>query len=183
MTMNLDFAVRAPRMVLVNMVTGDARTPQFNPSEFEEKLGATYADLQVPGLSHKVQHFINTENVKYSFDLMYHCLDGSGPDGLAAILEDRKFLYALVHPWRADGIKRGGAPRVLFIWPKLISLTCVVKSLSFKYTMFNLEGSPIAYNAKVELEEIRDVFVGMDDILAQGTQRSPAGAVTDLGDI
>jgi hypothetical protein len=175
--MSTDFAVRAPRMVLVNMVTGEARTPQFNPAEFEEKLGATYADLQVPGLSHKVKHFINTENTAYSFELFYHCLDGSGAAGLKAILDDRKFLHALVHPWRSDGIKRGGAPRTLFIWPKLISLTCIVKTLTFKYTMFNQEGSPVAYTAKVELEEIRDVFVGMDDILNLGTQRADANGV------
>lgn len=168
------FDVRSPRMVLVNMVTGEARTPQFNPSEFEEKLGTIYAKLTVPGLSHEVQHFINTVNTTYTFELFFHCLDGSGPAGLEAILADRRFLHALTHPRRGGGIERGGAPRVLFIWPKLISLTCRMADLTFTYTMFNSEGAPTAFKVKVVLEEIRDVFVGMDDILAQGTQRSSA---------
>ncbi len=166
-----NFSVKPAPLTLVNMVTGDARTAQFNPEELEESLGVNYARLQVPGLSHTRKHFINTEDVKYSFELFQHCLE-SGDTGLAsmkAIREDRRFLYALTHPWRADGIKRGGAPRVLFIWPKLISLTCVVTQLSFKYSMFNKDGAPVAWRAKVSLEQIRDEFVSMEDILNTGT--------------
>ncbi len=113
--------------------------------------------------------------MKFTFDLFYHCVDGSGPAGLQAILDDRKFLYSLTHPWRADSIQRGGAPRVLFIWPTFISLTCVITSLSFQYTLFNKQGAPIAYKASVGLEEIRDVFVSMEDILTFGTQRAELG--------
>ncbi len=158
-------------MTLVNMVTGVARTVQFNPAELEETIGVNYARLVVPGLSHTRKHFVNTDDVKFSFELFSHCLD-SGDTKLAnmlAIREDRRFLYALTHPWRADGIKRGGAPRVLFIWPHLISLTCVVTSLTFKYTLFNKTGAPAAWNARVQLEQIRDEFVGMEDILNEGT--------------
>lgn len=172
----MGFDEKAPAMTLVNMVTGDARTAQFNPAEFTESINVNYAKLQVPGLSHTRKHYINTDDVKFDLELFYHCLDGSGPEGLNAILEDRKFLYALTHPWRSDSIKRGGAPRVLFIWPTFISLSCVITSLSFTYTMFNKQGRPVAYKAKIGLEEIRDVFVSMEDILTLGTQRVGLGA-------
>ncbi len=162
---------KAPAMTLVNMVTGDARTAQFNPEQFTEAIGVNYARLQVPGLSHTRKHFINTEDVKFDLELAYHCVDGSGPKGLKAILEDRKFLYAMTHPWRADSIRRGGAPRTLFIWPNFISLSCVITNLLFTYTLFNKQGAPVSYKAKVTLEEIRDVFVSMEDILDLGTQR------------
>lgn len=164
--------LRAPAMTLVNMVTGDARTAQFNPTELEEALGATYAKHQVPGLSHQRKHFINTDDVTFNFELFYHAMSGKASD-LQAILDDRKFLYALAHPRRAGGISKGGAPRALFIWPTFISLTCVITKLTFKYTHFNSAGSPTRWSARVTLEEIRDEFVGMDDILAQGTQRAP----------
>lgn len=160
------------RVLLVNMVTGDSRSVQYNPEQLEEQIGVSYADLQVVGLSHKRSHFINTDNVAFNFDLYYRAIGGNAAD-LQAIKDDRKFLYALTHPWRAEGINRGGPPRVLFIWPELISLTCKVKSLGFTYTQFNLSGAPTAYKVKVVLEEVRDVFVGMDDILARGTQRDP----------
>ena len=169
------FEEKAPAMTLVNMVTGESRTAQFNPPEFTESVAVNYARMQVPGLSHTRKHFVNTDDVKFDFELFYHCIDGGGPDSLQAILDDRKFLYALTHPWRADTIKRGGPPRVLFIWPTFISLSCVVTSLSFTYTTFNKQGRPIAYKAKLTLEEIRDVFVSMEDILTLGTQRVGLG--------
>jgi hypothetical protein len=167
----LNFAAKPTPMTLVNMVTADSIDAQYNPEELEEAIGVNYARLQVPGLSHTRKHFINTDDVKFTFELASHCLD-SGDTGLArmqAIRADRRFLYALTHPWRADGINRGGPPRVLFIWPKLLSLTCVVTSLTFRYTMFNRDGAPVAWRSKLALEEIRDQFVSMEDILARGT--------------
>ena len=174
------FEDKAPQLTLVNMTTGDARTAQFNPEQLQESIGVNYAKLQVPGLSHTRKHFINTDDVKFDFELWYHAVGGSAED-LAAILEDRKFLYALTHPWRADGINRGGPPRVLFIWPTFISLTCVVTGLSFTYTQFSKTGAPVAWKCKVTLEEIRDVFVSMEDILSLGTQRADIGNIDVSG--
>ncbi len=171
MAIETTFNTKPAAVTLVNVVTGEARAVQFNPGDLEEALGANYAKLVVPGLSHQRKHFVHTEDVTYTFDLFQHAL-GSGEtsaDYLRGIREDRRFLYALTHPWRADGINRGGAPRVLFIWPKLISLTCVVTKLSFKYTMFNKDGAPVAWTCKVVMEEIRDAFVSMEDILNNGT--------------
>lgn len=174
----VEYMGKAPSMTLVNVITNAFIEAQFNPTEFEEQLGVNYARQTVPGLSHQVKQFINTEDVKYQFELFYQCAD-SGTFGLERMLTARKFLYAACHPWRADGINRGGAPRILFIWPKLISLTCVITSLKFKYTRFNIEGDPVAFTATVGLEEIRDVFVSMEDITDLGTQRS----IRDLGSI
>jgi hypothetical protein len=66
---------------------------------------------------------------------------------------------------------------VLFIWPTFISLTCILRNLRFTYTQFNKNGSPIAWKAKITLEEIRDVFVSMEDILALGTLRADIGNI------
>lgn len=176
----MPFDLRAPSMILVNMVTGEARDAQFNPAEFNETIGVNYAKLQVPGLSHTRRHFINTDDVKFDFELFYHCLDGSGPKGLEGIQEDRKFLYSLTHPWRADGINRGGPPRVLFIWPKLISLSCQITNLAFNYTMFNNQGAPVAWKAKITMEEVRDAFVSSEDIRTLGTFRADLGGLQDV---
>jgi hypothetical protein len=171
------FDDKAPKMILANMTTGESHEAQFNPEQFNESIGVNYAKLQVPGLSHSRKHFINTEDVKFDFELWYHAVGGTAAD-LATILEHRKFLYALTHPWRADGINRGGPPRVLFIWPTFISLTCVITGLTFNYTQFSKAGAPIAWKAKVTLEEIRDTFVSMEDILSLGTQRADIGQIT-----
>lgn len=177
----MGFEDRPPsRMTLVNMVTGDSRIAQFNPETFTETIGVNYASMQVPGLSHTRKHFINTEDVKFEFELFFTCLDDVSPSSVAAIADmdlNRKFLYALTHPWRSDGIRRGGPPRVIFIWPTFITLNCVVRMLAFTYLNFNRYGTPTAFKAKVSLEEIRDVFVSMEDILSLGTQRADFGNV------
>ena len=63
---------------------------------------------------------------------------------------------------------------MLFIWPRFISLTCVITALSFKYSRFRLDGTPVQFTAKVAFEEIRDVRLYSEDVLRDGTQRSGA---------
>ena len=51
----------------------------------------------------------------------------------------------------------------------------MITSLTFKYSRFNLAGTPIQFTAKLGLEEIRDVRLLSEDVLANGTQRSGVG--------
>lgn len=171
-----DSVTRAPGhlMTMVNMVNNQAMEAQFNPSEFSETLGANYARQTVVGLSHQVLQFVHTENLRFDIELYFQSADG-GEFQQQSNLAARKFIHAAVHPWRADSIRRGGAPRMLFIWPNLISLQCVVTSAKFSYIRFNRTLSPVVLTVKLTLEEIRDAHVTMEDILAQGTFRTPAG--------
>jgi hypothetical protein len=56
----------------------------------------------------------------------------------------------------------------------VIALTCVLTGLSFKYGRFALDGTPIQFSARVTIEEIRDVRLLSEDVLADGTRRSGA---------
>jgi len=169
MTLADSVAFRPAVMLIVNLVTNQTLDPQFNPTEFEEKLGAAWSKLAVPGLSHQVKQFANTLDVTYDFELFYRVADG-GAKELKRVRDARTFLYAACHPRaQTSGLNGAGPPRLLFVWPGLISLNCVITQLTFKYTMFNKSGDPIAYNAKVTLEEIRDSLVTMEDVLAGGT--------------
>jgi hypothetical protein len=158
---------RPPRMTITNVVTGEFCEPQYNPAEFQEKLGATYAKLAIPGLSQQVKHFTNTDDITYSMTFDFDC-KGMGPGGLKALLDARTFFRALVHPTRASAIDRGGPPRALFIWPNFMSLTCVLTSCTLNYTEFSIQATPSRMSAQVTLEEIRDKFVSMEDILVNG---------------
>jgi hypothetical protein len=181
--MNLDVGARPRRVSLVNLVTNEERGVMFNPTELTEKISTTWADLQVVGLSHEIQHFINTSSCQYHFDLFYHALSGKSED-LPRIQYDRRFLKSMTHPQRSQSIVRGGPPRILFVWPNLLSLVCTLRDLEFKYTQFSSSGAPVAWNAKVQLREIRDAFVGMDDILSWGDDdASLVPAFEDLGDL
>ena len=173
--MALDVASQTPaRMSIANVSSGDSIDAQFNPTEFEEALEVNWARQTVPGLSHQPLPFIHTGNTKFTLELNFEVQDPT--TDLDQIHLSRRVLQSLCYPRRgAEDVIGGGPPRALFIWPNVISLTCVVTALSFKYGRFNLEGTPVQFTAKVALEEIRDVRLLSEDVLADGTQRSGAG--------
>lgn len=163
-------AVTPPRMTLVNMATNEVIEAQANPPEFEESVSVTYARHAIPGLSHQPIQFTHTENTKYKLSLEFMAAN-YGAAGLASMLEARKFLLSLCHPRQATSYRQAGAPRALFIWPNLISLSCFVTGLRFSYRRFNIEGYPVEFSADLDLEEVRDELVTSEQIRAQGTQR------------
>src|SRR5512138_272771 len=177
--MSLDLASERPaRMSIANVASGESVEAQFNPSEFEEALEVNWTRQTVPGLSYQPLQFVNTGNVKFTLELNFEVQDPS--TYLDSIHQGRRFLQSLCYPRRgAEDVVGGGPPRALFVWPNVISLTCVVTALSFKYGRFNLEGTPVQFTAKLTLEEIRDVRLLSEDVLADGSQRSgaaPGGA-------
>jgi len=177
-------AIEPQKMEIANLVTDESRSFMYNPSELQEKVSANYSELVVLGLSHPVQHFTHTSAVTFTFDLFFHST-GKSRDVQQAILRDRLFLKALTHPWRSSSIARGGPPRVLFLWPNLLSLTCNVRDVAFTYTQFNPKMEPVSFKASLTIAEIRDAFVGMDDILNSGDDRGGNGTppATDGGDL
>ena len=171
--MSLLEAVQAPAEKMTITKIDDPRTqftPQFNPTEFTEKLGVTWARKTVIGQSHKVLHYINTENNGFEFSLFF---DARTREQAERNLIARKFLQAICFPRRvmAGNTPGGAPPRLLFIWPQMISLTAVIDSVEFTYTQFAATGLPISFIARVVLEEIRDFRLHVDDVLNDGTIR------------
>ncbi len=173
--MALDVAGQRPaRMSIANVSSGDSIEAQFNPTEFEEALEVNWARQTVPGLSHQPLQYVNTGNTKFTLELNFEAQDPA--TSLDQIHLARRFLQSLCYLRRgAEDVIGGGPPRALFVWPNVVSLTCVITALSFKYGRFNIEGTPIQFTAKVALEEIRDVRLLSEDVLADGTQRSGVG--------
>jgi hypothetical protein len=117
---------------------------------------------------------VNTGNLKFTLELQFEAQNPA--TDVDRNLQARRFLQSLCYPRRgAANVAGGGPPRVLFVWPTFVSLTCVITSLGFKYSRFNLAGTPVHFTAKVALEEIRDVRLLSEEGLAHGTQRSGAG--------
>jgi hypothetical protein len=174
--MALEVAAQTPaRMSIANVSSGESIDAQFNPTELDEALEVNWARQTVPGLSHQPLQFVNTGNTRFTLDLQFEAQDPTSD--VDQILRARQFLQSLCYPRRgAADVIGGGPPRALFVWPTFVSLTCVIASLSFKYSRFNLAGTPVQFTAKVALEEIRDVRLLSEDVLASGTQRSGVGS-------
>lgn len=183
MPLNESLPLRPPKISLVNLATGAGLDVQFNPATLEETLGVNYARQVVPGLGYQVLQFINTNNFSWVVDLYYTA--EPGPAALEQLQNARKWLHSACYPRAAGSVATGGAPRLLFVWPGILSLTCVVTALKGKFERFNVAAQPASYAVNLTFEEIRDARLLSDDVLRDGTQRSADGTVAnvDLGEV
>lgn len=166
-------ATRPERMSLRNMTTNEVLEVQFNPPDFEETLRTEWARIASPGFSHKNLQYLGTENLSFGFDLMFDCLTGVDSGWTQEeILDARRFLHSLFYARRgAKNVREGQAPRVLLVWPTLISLHAVISDLTIKIDRFGSDGAPSRFTAKLKLEEVRDVRLYAEEVREEGTLR------------
>jgi hypothetical protein len=170
-----------PRMTITNVDTADFITAQFNPDELREKLVVNYRELEIMGLSHKPPQYVNTSNLALTFELGFDAKSVRQVDnnkGFTGTIESvayaRLFLMSLCLPKRgATNVNGGGPPRLLFSWPNMFSLTCIVKQLDFTHRSFSINLRSSFFVCAVQIDEIRDTRLTSEDVLSSGTLRSP----------
>ena len=162
--MSLDAALaRAPRCLLVNVTSGESLECLFNPTHVTEKLQVNWNRLAVPGLSHQVLQFQSTANrqlsgVEFYLDRFF----AAEQPGDVNILDFRAFLRALTVP--PEGVAATAPPRVLLIWPSVVTVECVVASVEFQYKQLAVDGLVLVYTASVSFEEILDTRVTSEEL-------------------
>lgn len=167
-------AARPARMSIGNLEDGTSLEVQYNPTELAEELEVLYQRMAVLGLSHQPLQYTGTGNLKITFELAFDALAQTSTPRYE-IMEARKYLSSLDYARRgATSVRGGSPPRLLFVWPNLYSLQCRKMSTRFRFTRFALDGSPTAFSCGVVLEEIREMRLHSEDVLAYGTQRSAA---------
>lgn len=160
---------RPPRCVLVNVTTGESLECLFNPTQLTEKLQVNWNRQVVPGLSHQVLQFQSTSNrqltgVEFYLDRFFATEQPGEPN----ILEFRAFLRALtVAPAGTTGVLSAAPPRVLVIWPNVVTVECVVASVEFQYRQLAVDSTLLAYTASVTFEEVLDRRVTSEDLRRQ----------------
>ncbi len=160
---------RPPRCVLLNVGTGESLACLFNPTQLTEKLQVNWNRQVVPGLSHQVLQFQSTSNrqltgVEFYLDRFFATEQPGDPN----ILEFRAFLRALtVPPSFTEGVLATAPPRVLVVWPNVLTIECVVASIDFQYRQFAVDSSVLVYAAAVTFEEILDTRVTSETLRPQ----------------
>ncbi|WP_426747435.1 peptidoglycan-binding protein [Myxococcus faecalis] len=157
---------RPPRCLLVNVLTGEAMECLFNPTQLTEKLQVNWNRLAVPGLSHQVLQFQGTSNrqlagVEFYLDAFFATQQGDASN----IMAFRAFLRALtVPPAGTEGVLATAPPRVLVLWPGLLTVECVVASVEFQYRQLAVDGRVLVYTATVTFEEVLDTRVTSEQL-------------------
>lgn len=150
------------RMTISNLETNETYTVQFNPEAFEEEVQANWNQLTVPGLSHQPLQFGHTTNETFTFSLFWRA---TTPDELEKMRQDRRYLKSLCYPRaNAENVVGGAPPRVLLVWPRMLSLTCVVRQVNFTHEHFNRYGQARVTRGTLKLEEIRDVRISSEEV-------------------
>ncbi len=163
------------RMTFGNLSNGRTLEAFFNPTEFEENVKPEYAKIKTLGNSHEIHQYQGTTSHGFSFDMSFSAFDDQG-----ARLDDvafaRKFLLSLCYSSRsAKTISQGTPPRVLFVWPSVVSISSLIQSVRIKNTDFAKNGRITRFTATVSLDEVRDERLYAEDVLANGTLRSSGG--------
>lgn len=172
--MGIESAARpAVKVTLVNLRTMEEQPVLANPTELETAIDVGWNNLIVPGLSHEPMQYKNTGNV--GFTLTLEC---SEFDFDSIVLDDHeRFLTSLCYPeYDANSILEGAPPRVLVVWPKVLSMQIVVMSLRIKRTQFASDGRALRFVATVAVAEIRDVRLSAGDVRTQGLRRSTSSS-------
>jgi hypothetical protein len=143
----------------------------FTPETLEEGVVVNYSRVTILGLSHELLQYSHTSS--HRFEGLEFFFRGTTEEEVEQIHEGRRFLLHLCYaPLSPEGIRDGGPPRVLFYWPEVVSLTCVLEDLRISHLKFNLQGRTTVFRARVSLTEVRDVRIDPDDVRVIGTQRS-----------
>lgn len=177
MTFAGDAGARMPRVIIASIRTGEFVEMPFVPSELNEEIAVEYARQKVVGMSHEILQYVGTTNHKFSglqFDFVGTPTGTTATvDRQATALDTRLFLMSLCYPSvNAQSIRTGGPSRVLFAWPNLISMTCVLSNLKIVHKKFDVNGRPTLFGATLDLEEIRDVRLTSEAVRSSGTLRS-----------
>ncbi|WP_228560082.1 MULTISPECIES: peptidoglycan-binding protein [Myxococcus] len=138
----------------------------FNPTQLVEKLQVNWNRLVVPGLSHQVLQFQGTSNrqlagVEFDLDAFFATQQADTSN----IMAFRAFLRALtVPPAGTEGVLATAPPRVLVLWPGVLTVECVVASVEFQYRQLAVDGRVLVYTATVTFEEILDTRVTSEQL-------------------
>jgi len=168
-------AERPPRVSFTNLRTGETVEMPLFPETLGETVAVNWTKQVILGMSHEQLQYSHTSN--HTFDDLEFVFRAQSPADLEAITDGRKFLLSLTLPSAdAQGVRDGAPPRILFFWPQLVSMTCVLGNVKITHEQFNKQGASVRFKARLTLEEIRDVRLSSETVREQGTQRSNRGS-------
>lgn len=183
LTLNID---NPPKGMLVNLSTNERFKFMFNPSFLEETIEARFARVNVPGLSHQRLQYSGTSNKTIPLELFMSQLAVDlkrGQVGVAPYVATtmKNYLESLIYPQGDAESGQQGTPRILFIWPRMITMVARVMKIQFLHRQFSINtGATTMLVAKLSLEEDRDLALLMSEVREGGGQHY-RGGIPDSG--
>ncbi len=174
----------ANKLLNTTAVVGSTGIPcLFNPSDFTINRQINYVQHKVPGLDRPVLQFISGEAETMSFSLLFDTYSGGVGTAQASVLASTMAVDALkvdVRTFTEPLMKLAAvdsdthAPNLVeFVWGS-ISFKGYIQSISQRFTMFNMFGTPV--RATVEISLISDK---KDNNIRNSPDRTKSRTVTE----
>jgi hypothetical protein len=147
---------RAPRCTLVNVESQERFECLLNPEGLSEKIGVNYRRHVVPGLGYQPLQYESTSNrqvpsVEFVLDQRF----SPSENGAEQILRFRTFLLAFTIPVVPQ--IPSAPPRILVVWPHVLTLEGVLSDVEFRYQALTADGAVLAYVATCTFEEVLEL--------------------------
>ena len=133
---------------LVDVVTRESLTFQYNPDEITDEKSTDYATIKLPGMSHPRYQFVAGEARKIAFKLVLF----KGP-----VKKKVAWLQSLMYPQHAKTMLMNAPHKVLFFFGDLYPGTiCIVRQVRVRYFHMFDKDNLLPQHAEVDLtlEEI-----------------------------
>lgn len=163
--MGIENFADGPRVVISDTDTGEAIEFPLHPESLEHTSEASWVRHGVPGLSHQVHQFSNTNSGKLAFTVFVDTLDGK------TTVDDLDRIYCFLDSMQfpAEG---KGASKYLLSWPGTAELVIVGISVVFTTTRWGQDGTRLAFSARISIEEARDLRITKEEVRALGLRRA-----------
>jgi hypothetical protein len=157
------------RLTNVSVFPPEVTEVMFNPTDYSIDRGATYAELDVPGLGTPILQFIRGEARTLSLTLF---LDGS--DARQPVKSALKALRKFV----AIDSDLHSPPVCLFQWGD-VHFQGVVTSLKEKFSLFDSDGKVIRATVNLSLKSYQSVEVQVRGMKLESPDRTRVRTVRD----
>jgi hypothetical protein len=135
----------------------DALTCWFNPTDYTVSKANQWSDGRQLSDEFPQREFVGGDPRELRMTLLFDAADTDNDD--VAGVTDQLFSMLEVQPDVESGKKTARPPTVTFSWGQVSSFTAVATSLRVRYTLFDVDGTPLRAVADVVLTQV-DKVVG-----------------------
>jgi hypothetical protein len=143
---------------LVDVVTHESLSFQYNPDEIADEKGADFASIKVPGVSHPRYQYVAGDARRITFKLTFF----KGP-----VKEKVTWLQSLLYPQHDKTMLKNAPHKLLFFFGDLYTgVTCIVIQVRVRYFHMFDQTNLLPQHAEVDitLEEIVDKSVSYREV-------------------
>lgn len=143
---------------------GDPLSVPYNPTEYALSKGASFADINIPGLDSPILQFVRGEAETLGLELFFDSTDNGTGTGAEAVTSQVDGFYRLV---KIEG-ELHAPPIVRITWgdhfpgithdqsdSPIPAFDCVVVSCDRRFTLFNPDGVPLRAMVSLQLREYK----------------------------